>query len=39
MGVTISTHNGSSVSREHNIRNRKITDKEEHIDREGHYEI
>ena len=39
MGVTISTHNGSSVSREHNVRNRKITDKEEHIDREGHYEI
>ena len=33
MGKTISTHNGSTVSREHNIRNPKVTDKQEHIDR------
>lgn len=39
MSYTISTHNGSKVRRDHNIRNRKITDKEEHIDRNGHYEI
>lgn len=37
--MTISTHNGSQVARDHNIRNRKITDKEEHIDRNGTYEI
>lgn len=39
MGVTISTHNGSSVARDHNIRNRNITDKESHIDPNGVYEI
>lgn len=39
MGVTISTHNGSAVAREHNIRNRKVTDKEEHIDPNGIHEI
>ena len=39
MGVTISTHNGSSVARDHNIRNRKVTDKEAHIDPNGVYEI
>ena len=39
MGVTISTHNGSSVARDHNIRNRKVTDKESHIDPNGVYEI
>lgn len=39
MSVTIATHNGSSVSREHNIRNRKVTDKEEHIDKKGEFEI
>lgn len=39
MGVTISTHNGSSVARDHNIRNRKVTDKEEHIDPNGVHEI
>lgn len=38
MGVTISTHNGSAVAREHNIRNRKVTDKEEHIDPNGIHE-
>lgn len=37
--VTISTHNGHTAHREHNIRNRKVTDKEAHIDRGGRYEI
>lgn len=37
--ATISTHNGSSVAREHNIRNRNVTDKEKHIDKNGTYEI
>ena len=37
--ATISTHNGSSVAREHNIRNRNVTDKEKHIDRNGAFEI
>ena len=31
MGVTISTHNGSAVAREHNIRNPKVVSKEAHI--------
>lgn len=39
MGATISTHNGSAVARDHNIRNRKVTDKEGHIDPNGRYEI
>ena len=39
MGVTISTHNGSSISREHNVRNRKVTNKESHIDPNGVYEV
>lgn len=38
MSVTIATHNGTKVSREHNIRNRKVTDKEKHIDRNGIHE-
>lgn len=33
MGKTISTHNGSSANRDHNIRNPKATDKQEHIDK------
>lgn len=37
--VTIATHNGSKVRREHNIRNRRVTDKESHIDPNGTYEI
>lgn len=37
--ATISTHNGSRVSAEHNRRNRAITDKEEHIRKDGQYEI
>lgn len=39
MAYTISTHNGSQVSRQHNLRNRNITDKEEHIDPFGDFEI
>lgn len=37
--VTISTHNGSKVCREHNIRNPKVVSMEKHIDPNGHYEI
>ncbi len=32
---TISTHNGSSVAREHNRRNAKVIEKESHIDKSG----
>lgn len=39
MGVTISTHNGSKVCREHNIRNEKVVSKESHIKPNGNYEI
>lgn len=39
MTVTISTHNGSKVSRDHNIRNRKVTDGQKHIDPGGRYEV
>lgn len=39
MKYTISTHNGSRVSRQHNLRNRKITDREIHIDSTKKYEI
>ena len=39
MVVTIATHNGSAVSREHNIRNRRVTNPQEHIDQNGKYEI
>lgn len=39
MGVTISTHNGSAVSREHNIRNPKVVSKEPHIDMNGSHEV
>lgn len=37
--ITISVHNGTAVSRAHNIRNRKVTDKEPHIDKNGWYAI
>lgn len=37
--VTISTHNGTSVAREHNIRNKKVVSKEPHIAPDGIYEI
>lgn len=39
MGVTISTHNGSAVSREHNVRNPKVVSKEPHIDMNGTHEV
>lgn len=39
MGVTISTHNGSAVAREHNIRNQTVVSKEPHIDINGKHEI
>ena len=35
MAYTISTHNGHNPARQHNLRNRKVTDKEEHIQKEG----
>lgn len=37
--ITVSVHNGTKVSRAHNIRNRKVTDKEPHIDKNGWYAI
>ena len=37
--ATISTHNGSTFSQRHNRRDRKITDKEKHIKKDGHFEI
>ena len=39
MGVTISTHNRSSVARGHNIRKESIVSKEKHIDPNGVHEI
>lgn len=39
MGVTISTHNGSAVARQHNLRNEKIASKEEHINMQGEHEV
>lgn len=38
MGYTISTHNGSNVSRQHNLRNPKVVAKQKHISREGTHE-
>lgn len=37
--VHTSFHNGTAYRREHNARIRAVTDKEEHIDRHGKYEI
>lgn len=37
--ITISTHNGSQVSRQHNLRNPKVIVKEDHIDPNGHFEV
>jgi len=37
--VTISTHNGSQVARQHNLRNPKVIVKEDHIDPNGHFEV
>lgn len=33
MAKTITTHNGSAANRDHNIRNPKVTDKQEHINK------
>ena len=38
MPVTISTHNGTAVAREHNIRNEKVVSKEKHINPNGIHE-
>lgn len=38
MAYTISTHNGSAVSRQHNLRNPKVVDKQEHIRKNGIHE-
>ena len=37
--TTISTHNGSKVARQHNIRDKRITAKEPHIDPDGEHAI
>lgn len=37
--VTIATHNGSQVARQHNLRNPKVISKEDHIDPDGHFEV
>ena len=37
--VTIATHNGSQVARQHNLRNPKVISKEDHIDPNGHFEV
>lgn len=39
MGMTISTHNGTAAHREHNIRLASVISKQEHIDKDGKYEI
>ena len=37
--ATISTHNGSQISRKHNIRDKSVVSKEKHIDPNGWHEI
>lgn len=37
--ATISTHNGSDVSRQHNIRDERVVSKEKHIDPNGWHEV
>ena len=37
--ITIATHNGSQVARQHNLRNPKVICKEDHIDPDGHFEV
>ena len=36
---TISAHFGKKMSRDHNIRNRNITNSEDHIDPDGYFKI
>lgn len=38
MAYTISTHNGSAVSRQHNLRNPKVVSKQPHIEKDGTHE-
>lgn len=38
MSYTISAHFGTKMSRDHNIRNPKVTDSEKHIDPKGYHE-
>lgn len=38
MAFTISTHNGSAVSRQHNLRNPKVARKQPHIEKDGIHE-
>lgn len=39
MKITISTHNGSAVARKHNIRDKSVVEKEDHIRKDGKFEI
>lgn len=39
MAYTIATHNGTSAHRAHNIRAERVVEKQEHIDRNGKFEI
>lgn len=39
MKYTISVHNGSKAHRDHNIRNPKVVSKEDHITKDGDFEI
>ena len=39
MEYSISAHFGKKMSRDHNVRNRKITDSEAHINKDGYFKI
>ena len=39
MPYTIATHVGTKIARQHNIRDKRITDKEAHIDPNGKHEV
>lgn len=39
MGYTMTFHNGSQCNRNHNIRDKKVVDKQKHIDKSGEFEI
>ena len=39
MPYTIATHVGTKIARQHNIRDKRITDKEAHIDPDGKHEV
>ncbi|SFC42040.1 plasmid recombination protein [Butyrivibrio sp. YAB3001] len=38
MKYTISTHNGTNIARQHNLRNSKVVSKEKHVDLNGRHE-